>query len=119
VLSKEDVSIGLSVINLANFLGSTVFVTVAQALLQSQLITKLQPILPSIDLGSLADGGATSIQNQASRDELPAVLGAYNDSMRSIWYLALGLTAVVLVASFGLEWKNVKKLKEVENVTKL
>jgi MFS family permease len=116
VLSKEDVSIGLSVINLANFLGSTIFVTVAQALLQSQLVKNVKPILPSVDLSSLADGGATSIRGQASRDELPAVLGAYNDSMRSIWYLALGLNAVVLVSSFGLEWKNVKKLKDGEKV---
>ena len=116
VLSREDVSIGLSVINLANFLGSTIFVTVGQALLQSQLVKKLRPILPGVDLSSLADEGATSIRSQASRDELPAVLGAYNDSLRRIWYLALGLTAVVLVFSFGLEWKNVKTLKEAEKL---
>jgi len=104
----------LSIINLFNFLGSTVFVTVGQALLQSKLATKLKPILPNVDLSELAEGGATSIRELASSDELPAVLGAYNDSMRSVWYLALGLAGLILLASFGLEWKNVKGQKSAE-----
>ena len=104
----------MSIINLFNFLGSTVFVTVGQALLQSKLATKLKPILPNVDLSELAEGGATSIRELASSDELPAVLGAYNDSMRSVWYLALGLAGLILLASFGLEWKNVKGQKSAE-----
>jgi fucose permease len=111
VLSKEDVSIGLSIINLFNFLGSTIFVAVGQALLQSQLAEKLKPILPNAGLSSLADGSATSIRNLASSDQLPAVLGAYNDSLRSVWYLALGLACSTLLASSGMEWKNVKAQK--------
>lgn len=85
-----------------------------QALLQSKLATKLKPILPNVDLSELAEGGATSIRELASSDELPAVLGAYNDSMRSVWYLALGLAGLILLASFGLEWKNVKGQKSAE-----
>ena len=111
ILSKEDVSIGLSIINLFNFLGSTVFVTVGQAILQNQLAQKLKPLLPDVDLSSLADGSATSIRNIASSDQLPAVLDAYNDSIRCVWYLALGLSCSVLLASFGMEWKNVKARK--------
>jgi hypothetical protein len=109
VLSKEDVSIGLSIVSLANFLGSTVFVTVGQALLQSQLLKKLQMILPDLDSSRLTDGGATSIRGLASTEKLPAVLQAYNDSIRTVWYLALGLACLVLLASLGMEWKNIKK----------
>jgi hypothetical protein len=36
------------------------------------------------------------------------VLGAYNDALRDVWYLALGLSCLTLLASFGMEWKNVK-----------
>jgi hypothetical protein len=39
------------------------------------------------------------------------VLAAYNDSLRSVWYLALGLACSILLASFGMEWKNIKELK--------
>ncbi|KAF2033423.1 MFS general substrate transporter [Setomelanomma holmii] len=71
VLSKEDVSIGLSVLGLFNFLGSTIFVT-------------LKPILPDVDLGSLVDGSASSIRSSASSEQLPAVLNVYNDSIKSV-----------------------------------
>jgi hypothetical protein len=108
VLRKEDVSIGLSVINLANYLGSTIFVTVAQTLLQTRLVAQLRSVFPDLDLNSLADGSASSIRNLASEEQLPTVLNAYNNSLRSIWYLALGLACLVLIASFGMEWKNVK-----------
>ncbi|KAL5120374.1 hypothetical protein ACEQ8H_001664 [Pleosporales sp. CAS-2024a] len=57
ILSKQQVSIGLAVINLTNFLGSTIFVTVAQTLLQNRLVAKLQPLLPGVDLSEIANSG--------------------------------------------------------------
>lgn len=85
------------------------FVTVGQALLQAQLLKKFPTIVPDLDSSRLTDGGANSIRMLASPEQLPAVLQAYNESIRSIWYLALGLACLVLLASLGLEWKNVKK----------
>jgi fucose permease len=111
VLPKEEVSIGLSIVNLFNYLGSTLFITVGQALLQRKLVDKLKPILPNSDLSSLGDSSAASIRNLALKEQLPAVLDAYNDSLRTVWYLALGLAGLILVASFGMEWKTVKAPK--------
>jgi MFS family permease len=108
VLSKQEVSIGLSIINLANFLGSTIFVTVAQALLQNRLVSKLEPLLPGVDLSDVANSGASFLRDETSPEQLPAVLGAYNDALRDVWYLALALSCLILLASFGIEWKNVK-----------
>jgi hypothetical protein len=78
VVYLQQVSVGLSVINLAKFLGSTIFVTVAQALLESRLIVKLGPLLPDVDLSDIANSGAGSIRNTASKDQLPAVITAYS-----------------------------------------
>jgi MFS family permease len=108
VLQKEDVSLGLSVINLANYLGSTIFVTIAQTLLQTGLVAKLKSVLPDLDLSTLAEGSVASISNLASKEQLPTVLNAYNDSLRNVWYLTLGLAFVIMIAGFGMEWKNVK-----------
>jgi hypothetical protein len=115
VLSREQVSIGLSIINLSNFLGSTIFVTVGQALLQNQLVKKLKPVLPNVNLDDLTQNGASSIISSVSGDQLPAVLRAYNDSLRSVWYLALGLAALVFLASFGMEWRSVKGHNSTSN----
>jgi MFS family permease len=111
VLSKAETPIGLSVINLSNFLGSTIFVTVGQALIQSRLVERLQPVLSGVDLSNLAQGDAISIRNLATKEQLPAVLSAYNDALESVWYLSLGLACLVLLASLGMEWKNVKAKK--------
>lgn len=108
VLSKQDVSIGLAIINLANFLGSTLFVTVAQALLQSKLVASLRPILPNANLSEIASSGATTLREGVSGTQLRAITVAYNDAMRSVWYLALGLSFLILLSSFGMEWRSVK-----------
>ncbi|KAH4044316.1 hypothetical protein HBI55_206120 [Parastagonospora nodorum] len=108
VLSKQEVSVGLSIISLANFLGSTIFVTVAQALLQNRLVAELGPLLPGVDLRKIANSGAAFLRGATAPEMLPAVLGAYNNALRGVWYLALGLSGLVLLASFGIEWKNVK-----------
>jgi hypothetical protein len=108
VLSKQEVSVGLSIISLGNFLGSSIFVTVAQALLQNRLVSKLQTLLPDVDLSNIAKSGVTSIRDNTSAAQLSKVLDAYNDALRDVWYLALGLSCLTLLASFGMEWKNVK-----------
>ena len=116
VLPKDEVSIGLAIINLFSFLGGSVFVTAGQALLEDQLVKKLRPILPNLDPSSLANGGATAVRNLASTDQLPAVLAAYNDAIRVIWYLGIGLSCLVLIAGCGFEWKSVKPAKKKDEV---
>ena len=86
---------------------STVFVTVGQALLQSKLVRLLEPILPDADLRDIGSSGAISIREDAPAGQLGAVLVAYNDAIRSIWYLALGLSCLTLLASLGMEWRSV------------
>ena len=117
VLADEDVSIGLSVLNFSSFLGGSVFVSVSQTLLQSKLVEGLKPIIPDLDSSMLANGGATSLRSMVSEDKLQSLLDVYNDSMRSIWYLCLGLSCLVFLASFGFEWKSVKEQEKSEDTT--
>jgi hypothetical protein len=111
VLSESDSPIGLSILNFVMFLGGTVFVTVSQTLLEGQLESKIAKYVPGIDVNTLANSGATNLWNVVPSDKVDLVLSAYNDSMRSIWYLGLGMACFALVTSFGFEWKNVKANK--------
>lgn len=104
-------SIGVAVLSLFNFLGASVFVAVGQALLQNKLVKELRPILPNVDPSTLANAGATTFRTRIPSSQLPAVLKAYNDSIRSIWYLGLGLACLVFLGSWGMEWKSVKQQK--------
>lgn len=115
VLADSDVSVGLSLLNFFSFLGGTVFVTVSQTLLQSRLIHGLEGIIPDLDPSALANGGATSLRSMVSEDKLSVVLAVYNESIRSIWYLALALSCLIFIASFGMEWRSVKREKKTED----
>ncbi|KAF4973349.1 hypothetical protein FSARC_327 [Fusarium sarcochroum] len=112
VLSESDSPIGLSILNFGVFLGGTVFVTVSQTLLEGQLENKVAKFIPGVDIHTLTSSGATSLKSLVPSDKLDLVLTAYNDSMKSIWYLGLAVASVALVASFGVEWKNVKAKKD-------
>jgi len=39
---------------------------------------------------------------------LPVVLEAYNEALRAVWYVGLGLACLTLLASLGFEWRSVK-----------
>lgn len=123
VLSEKDSTVGLSILSFLGFLSGTVFITVAQTLLQGQLDKKITQYLPNIDSEQLSNSGAASIRKYVTDDNMSLVLDAYNDSMRSIWYLALAMGAASLVIGFAFEWKNVKgdknkqEAKEEESVS--
>jgi len=112
VLSNSDMSVGLSLLNFVNFLGGTIFITVSQTLLETKLLKNLRRVIPNLDAATLQNGGATTLRNLVPADMLPVVLDVYNDSIRSIWYLALGLACLGLLASLGMEWKSVKGKKD-------
>lgn len=120
ILSDGDVSIGMSILHFFTFLGGdAIFVTVWQALLESQLIKRLTRIVPGVDPATLTSSGATGRGHLVPADRLDGALKAYNASMRSIWHLALGLACCTLIGAFGLEWKSVrveKKMNEESSV---
>jgi hypothetical protein len=117
VLSDKDISIGTAILNFFVFVGGTIFVTVSQTLLESQLIKKLTKIAPTLSAATLTSSGATGLENLVPLDKLDEALKAYNDSMRSIWYLALGLSCFAFIGAFGLEWKSVKAEKKTNEDT--
>ena len=112
VLPDDEVSIGLSLLQFVGLFGGTIFVTVSQTMLENKLVKGLAGVLPDLDPSSLGGQGATTLRSMASGEQLEIVLEVYNDSIRSVWYLALGLSVLTFVASWGLEWKSVKKEKK-------
>ena len=117
VLRKEEVAIGISLLSFVQFLGGTIFVTVCQNLLENKLITGLTGKIADFGPTGLSGQGATTLRKIVSAEELPLVLDVYNESLRSIWYVGLGLSCLILVGSLGFEWKSVKendKQKSIE-----
>ncbi|CAD0110289.1 unnamed protein product, partial [Aureobasidium uvarum] len=111
VLADSDVAIGLSFLQYISFFAGSTFITVSQTLLENDLASGLKQILPDFDPSTISGGGANTVRDMVSADQLPVVLRVYNDSLRSVWYLGLGLSCLVFVASWGFEWRSVKAKK--------
>jgi hypothetical protein len=112
VLSDSDSAVGLSILNFVNFFGGTIFITVSQSLFQGQLQDKITNYVPDIDIHQLTNSGATGVKSLVPADKMELVLGAYNDSMKAIWYLGLGMACAAFLVSFGFEWRTVKTDKK-------
>lgn len=111
VLPKDQVAIGISLLAFVQFLGGSIFVTVCQNLLQNKLVEGLLDKIPNFDPAAVSGQGATDFRNLVSADELPLVLDVYNGSLKSIWYVGLGLSCLILLGSLGFEFRSVKKQK--------
>ncbi|KAG9693576.1 MFS general substrate transporter, partial [Aureobasidium melanogenum] len=118
VLPGRDVAIGLSFLQFVNFFAGSTFITVSQTLLENGLVSGLKDVLPNLDPSTISGGGASAIRDMVTPDQLPIVLRVYNDSIKSVWYLCLGLSCLVFVASWGFEWRSVKAKKDSNNDTK-
>ena len=116
VLTPELAPIGLAFLQFVQFLAGAVVVAVCQTLLQNGLARRLAGLGLDIDAFAVANGGATSLRTLVPDAQLPRVLEAYNDALRDIWYLALGLAVLNFLAGLGYEWKNVKKEEEARRV---
>jgi MFS family permease len=108
VLELQDVSIGTATILFLQLFGGTVFVSVANNIFNTRLVSNLIESIPSLDPEIVVSAGATGLQSAVSPELLPAVLVAYNDALTKTFQIALVLACVTAVGAVLMEWKSVK-----------
>jgi MFS family permease len=115
VLPRNEVSIGVSLILFAQTLFGAIFVSVGQNVLDNQLAKRLAGSIPGITFEQIETAGATNIFDQIPLQYHPAALVAYNDSLRVCFQVALILACLSIFGGLGMEWRSVKKDKELNN----
>ncbi|KAF2489863.1 MFS general substrate transporter [Lophium mytilinum] len=108
VLAREDIPIGITIINFGNFVGGTIFVSICQGILSSTLRSKLAQQIPGLEVSSISNSGATDFSKLVPPSQLPILLAAYNEGINNVFYCALGVSGFAFVASWFVEWKSVK-----------
>jgi hypothetical protein len=109
VLADSDVPTGAVVIIFAQILGGTVFISAAQSIFSNRLICGLQTAAPYLDPKIIISTGATSLKGVVAKDDLPAVLDAYNSALAQTFYIAAALATLSFVGAVMTEWRSVKK----------
>jgi hypothetical protein len=114
VLSRSDISTGSALVMFTRFLGSAIFLPVAQNIFINGLVTKLIN-LPGISPSAITDGGATELRNLASGSDLDTLLSDYNTAIVHVFYMVAATSAVTMFGSVFVEWRSLKaRAKEQE-----
>ncbi|WPH05121.1 MFS-type efflux pump MFS1 [Acrodontium crateriforme] len=108
VLPKKDVPTGVSLMFFWQTLGSAIFVSVGQNVMDTHLISGLPQVVKDVNPLKILRTGATDLRNVVPKKDLPAVLQVYNSAIRQTFYVAVILGALSALGAFALEWKSVK-----------
>jgi len=109
VLPKEEVSIGASLMLFGQTLFGAIFVSVGQNVLDGQLVERLGSVI-SITAKEIEEAGVTGLLKIVPEGSLEMVLGAYNESLRVCFQVALGMACVCIFGGLGMEWRTVRKV---------
>lgn len=107
VLERSDIATGTAIVMFFRFLGSAVFLPVAQNIFLNKLVSKLTN-LPGIDPAKVTGGGATDLWALVSGIELDTLLSDYNDALVNVFYMVAATCAVCVFGAVLVEWRSLK-----------
>lgn len=111
VLVRKDVSTGVSLMFFAQSLGGAVFVCISQSVFTNNLVSNLS-LIPGVDAALVLRTGATDLWSVISSADLPRVLSVYNTAITKAFTVALAISCFSILPALGVEWKNVKGLRQ-------
>jgi predicted MFS family arabinose efflux permease len=107
VLERSDIATGSALIMFIRFLGSAVFLPVAQNIFINGLVSKLTN-LPGISPSAITGSGATDLRNLVSGDDLKTLISDYNAAVVNVFYMVVATCAVTVFGSVLIEWRSLK-----------
>ncbi|KAJ7165862.1 major facilitator superfamily-domain-containing protein [Mycena filopes] len=111
VLTPQDVSPGTSLLVFLQTLGGAIFVSIAENVFTSRLVTGLAREVPGLDPRIVLSVGATNLKFNIDPQYLPVVLRVYNDALISTFYIAIALVSLSIFGALGMEWRNLRGKK--------
>ncbi|KAM0810171.1 putative Major facilitator superfamily transporter [Seiridium cardinale] len=111
-LKGPQMALGTSIIMFLQILAGAILVSVAQNVFYSDLPKQLAATAPGVSAQTVIALGADSLPSKLAAMYSPAevrnILTAYNDSIRSVFIVAVAVSSLSVIGSAGVEWKNIK-----------
>ncbi|OKL60712.1 hypothetical protein UA08_03986 [Talaromyces atroroseus] len=112
VLNDSMVPMALVMLSFAQQFGGIIILSIAQNVFLNRLAHNLSTQVPGLDPDTVLDSGALGLINAVPEKFRNQVLAAYNGALVDVFYIALGLTCLVVVSTPGIEWKPIKQGKK-------
>lgn len=120
VLKGTDISLGTSVIVLAQTISGTIFLAVGQNLFQGQLLDEIAAKAPQVDPKVVVANGVSGlvalITKTYGAEMVKGVLEAYNAALQKCFMVCVILAPITIIGAAGMEWKNVKQKPDQEKM---
>ncbi|KIW77427.1 hypothetical protein Z517_09873 [Fonsecaea pedrosoi CBS 271.37] len=118
VLDRPDIATGTAVVMFLRFLGSAIFLPVAENIFLNGLVAKLTADLPGVDPHAVTTtSGATDLRNLAGGNDLAVLLADYNDALVHVFYLVVATCVATILGSVLVEWRSLKVRAAVTSAT--
>lgn len=114
VLDRPDIAIGSALVMFIRFLGSAIFLPVAQNIFLSGLVSRVGSNIQSVDPSEVANAGATDLKTLVPASDLKTLLSDYNDAIMVVFYLVAGTAAATAFGSAFVEWRSLKARAQSE-----
>lgn len=114
VLPPSQISIATSLLVFSQYLGSAVFLALANTIFGTGLRSELAARAPDANAEAIIGAGATAFRKFVSPEALPGVLSAYSVAVDRVFYFTAGLGALMFVFSWGMGWKDIREKKKQE-----
>ena len=112
VLPFKDLPIGIAITLFGRNFGSSLFVSVGNNILDSNLLSGLKArAVPGVDPEAVLQAGATEFRSVVPASALPAVLDVYNKALQKTFQVGLIISCIAVIGAALIEWKSVKGKK--------
>lgn len=109
VLDLHDVPIGVAINMFLQLFGGTLFVTVAQNVFTTRLLSDVVANLPQLNPNQVVQTGATELRGLVhTAADTRLLLAAYNGALTHSFEVALILSCLTIFGAVAMEWKSVK-----------
>lgn len=107
VFKGPDIALSTSALIFTQTLAGTIFLSVAENIFQTQLVSQLRKLVPEIDPHDIINTGASSLRQVIEAkfpQYLTAILTAYNNAIRHVFLLSVIFACLSAVPDAFMEW---------------
>lgn len=116
ILSRSDIATGAAVVMFTRYLGSAIFLAVAENIFLNHLTSEIPRGL-NISAQEVLNSGATRLRDKVAGGELETLLSVYNGAIVDVFYVVVATSAFTIVGSSLVGWHNLKS-KAAEQIPK-
>ncbi|KAM3065455.1 hypothetical protein ACMFMF_011177 [Clarireedia jacksonii] len=107
ILDIDDVSIGVSLMVLAQTLGGTIALSAANTIFTVSLTSSVSSSIPQLDQSKVLNTGAIDLRNSVPSEYVNILLALYSKAVTHALYLSLALATFSVIGITGMEWVHV------------